>query len=246
MFIFGEMRSGTDMLLDAIARHPASEYFNESDDEAFVDYELLPLDGIERLIDRSRAQVVAFKPIADSHSARQILDRFAIAKALWIYRRYPDAVNSALKLFKQHNEYIRIILEEPETARWRARNLGEETLALLRRLYAQGLSEASARSLIWYMRNNLYFEQALDSEPRALLLKYEHLVANPNAVFRWVADFLDLPFHPAMGNRVFRSSVNKEPGHEIEPEIEDLCEGLQHQLDVRFEAFKARTDATAV
>lgn len=231
VFLFGEMRSGTNMLLECFEHAPAAETFNETDPEAFVDYELRDPSELHRLVDRSRASHVVFKPTADTSRARELLDGFSPARGIWIYRRYQDAVNSALALWTQHREYLRLILEEPERTRWRAVGLSRADLELMRHHYARGADDASSRALIWYVRNRVYLRDCLDVRADALLVNYEDLVTRPGRILPGVFGFVGMPYRVAYGRHVVGTSIGRAPPPSIDAEIASLCDALMLQLD---------------
>jgi hypothetical protein len=230
-FVFGEMRSGTNMLIRALNKSANTECYNENDDEAFIDYELKPNDVIEGLINKSYARVVGFKPIADSHRARDIVEHFPNAKAVWIYRRYQDAVVSALKLWKQHRKYLELVLFSPEKASWRAKNLTNENRELIRYFYEKGVSDASSRALIWYLRNNLYYQQNLDDHPNVFLVNYERIVSEPAVRVPQICKFVGCEYHERMSQGIFSSSVHKSFKERLDPEIAERCEKLFERLE---------------
>jgi len=218
------------MLMDCFDASPDTEIFNETDDDAFTDYELRDLLHIESLIVRAAGRCVVFKSIADSNRAGEILERLPEARAIWIYRYFGDVINSALAKWHQHNEYLRLVDEEPEAARWRARNIDEEQLALIRMYRKRGLSESSARALIWYLRNHFFFKQRLDVCDRVLLINYEALVTEPSRHLRRAFEFVGLPFRDRFFKHVSTRSIRKNSEPEIDPEVRQLCVDLLTRL----------------
>lgn len=231
VLILGEMRSGTNMLDECFDNCASTDVYHEYDDDAFIDYELRPLPEIRRLIARSNGTHAVFKPIADSNSADDLLEGLPGARAIWIYRRYQDAVNSALEKWKEHREYLRLILEEPQKAKWRARGLNGDDLALIRKHYTRELTDPSARALIWYIRGRCYFAQQLEQRSDVMLINYEDLVTHPREQLRAVFDFVALPFQDSYWKHMETSSIRKRPDPQIAPEIAALCDALTRQFD---------------
>jgi len=231
VLIFGEQRSGTNMLLDCFGKSPRTAIYNETDDDAFVEYELRELDVIRRLVNQSPASHVVLKPTADGNRADAIIDALPGAKAIWIFRQYRDAVASALALFRETSlEYLHNVVRRSPEARWRAINLIESDIAMIDGHLRRGISEASARALIWYVRNGFYFRLGLDRRRDVLLLNYEELVADPGAVVARAFEFVGLQFNAGYTDEVFASSVGRRVVPEIDAEIADLCEGLFARL----------------
>lgn len=230
VFIFGEMRSGTNMLMDILSRCADAECYNETDEEAFRDYRIRDSAQIKKLIARSYAKVVCFKPTADSQIALDILNTYEHSKAIWIYRRYQDAVNSALKIWTQHNEYLHKVLYESESAGWRSENISNKMASMIEHYYTIGMSERSARALIWYVRNSMFFLQRLDRDKRVMLANYERIVRDPAGEFAKITNFLGITQCNKAATKVFSTSVDKEPFGSIDPEISQHCENLFAKL----------------
>jgi len=230
VLIFGEMRSGTNMLLACFNAAPSAEVCNETDDEAFLDYELRDLSTVRRLVQRSRASHVVFKPTADGNRANEVLDGLPGARGVWIFRSYPDVVNSALNLFKQHREYLQRIVDRSPTARWRATNLTEADYSLIETHLSRDLSEASIRALIWYLRNSFYFRLHLDRRGDTLLVNYEDLVKKGSGTTKRIFDFVGLRFRDRYVRHVTSASVGRRQPPEIDESIQLLCDGLLKKL----------------
>ncbi|MFQ5462385.1 MAG: sulfotransferase [Phycisphaerae bacterium] len=239
-FVLGAQRSGTNMLMDVLGRCPYVEAFNETDPEAFDHYRLKPPASLVALVERSFARVALFKPICDSQKARVLLDVFPDGKVVWIYRDYRDVVNSALRQFQDHTKYLHYVLHEPDVAGWRLENVSDKSLDLVRQFHARGIDDASARALIWVLRNEQFFQNELDSDDRAMLVRYESLVQDPATEFEALFRFLDLPFDPSCVLRVSPHSINKHASPDIHPEIAALCADMTARLDRRRSAGPAR------
>ncbi|MCP5149819.1 MAG: sulfotransferase [Chromatiales bacterium] len=230
VFVFGAQRSGTNMLARLLERHPRVECLHEYDDEAFRDYVLKDDAHIERLIGRSRASSIVFKCISDSQRARAILNRFPTARSIWIHRSCDDVVNSSLENFREHREYLRLVLEEPGRAGWRRENLSDQDLASISRHHGRGIDDASARALIWFLRNSLLFRQDLLRDGRTLVLRYEDLVRSPRRECELITRFLGLASSGRMAAGVHPRSVGKKAVRDIDPEIRALCDELADRL----------------
>lgn len=223
------------MLLDCFDTCLEAETFNETDPEAFLKYELKDFECITDLIDRSRATHVVFKPTADGNRATEIMDAFPGSRSVWIFRRYQDAVNSALEKWHQHNEYLRVAVEDPARARWRARNLTASDLDLIRQHYARGLSEPSARALIWYLRNAPIVREELDRRSDLLLVNYETLVTSPDNELRRIFSFLGIRFRERYVKHISTTSIRKGAEPALDPQIEQLCRDLTAKLKAAVE-----------
>jgi hypothetical protein len=232
VLVFGEQRSGTNMLLRCFGRCPATAIYNETDDDAFVDYELRDLDVIRRLVEQSPASHVVFKPTADGNRVAEIVDQLPGARAIWIYRDYRDAVNSALVLFRETSvEYLTNVATRSPAARWRSINITDEDVALIQGHLQRGISEQTARALIWAIRNDFFFRSNMHRRHDVLLLNYEELVRDPATVVKHAYDFVGLDFHKKYTRDVFSTSVGRREFPHIDPEIDRLCAGVLQRLD---------------
>ncbi len=219
------------MLIRAFNRHSETECYYENDPEAFDNYVLRDEETIKRLIRRSRGTAVFFKPITDSQHARRMLQIYERLQVIWLYRWYEDAVNSALKNWKNHFRELQIMIEEPEIAGWRIEELDDEMWALLQRWYEERPSDASVRALLWYVRNMHFFRQRLEDEPRVHVVNYERLVESPAKEMKWLCHTLGLRYERQVAEGIHHRSVRKSSPPEIHPEIRELCDRMYRRLD---------------
>jgi hypothetical protein len=226
-FVVGCGRSGTSMLLHHLGRSRAVDPFNENDAAAFEKFRLRPLDEIEKLVQRSYAQVALFKPVLCTPHSCEYLNRFPDARLIFVYRRYGDVVNSSVKKFGPADRVAHI-------DSWVADDFSEfapiapppETRAVVRELWKPSLSPESAAALYWLFYNRLYFDLGLDQEPRAKLIGYESMVASPEAHIKDACDFLGLKFEPVMIDGIFATSVGRDNPPPMDEEIASACEAL--------------------
>jgi hypothetical protein len=232
VLVFGEQRSGTNMLLRCFGRCPTTAMYNETDDDAFVDYELRDLAEVRQLVARSSASHVVLKPTADGNRAAEIMDALPGSRAIWIYRDYRDAISSALVLFRETSlQYLENVANRSPEARWRAINITDDDRALIRGHLQRGLSEQSARALIWSIRNGFFFRQGLDRRADVLLLNYEQLVRDPATVVERAYRFVGLEFSEKFTRNVFATSIGRRPSPDVDPAVEQLCSEMLERLD---------------
>lgn len=243
-FIFGVQRSGTNMLIETFAACPYVEEFNENDEEAFENYRLRDFDTIRHLVQRSFANTVVFKPIADSQHALKCLNTFEGSRAVWAFRHYADVINSSLKNWREHREIFDYILNDRTKANWKAEKLSVETLELIRRFNAANLDNASSRGLFWCIRNEFFYSQGLDRDQRVRLVSYEQLVSNPHACLESVFDFLGAKYQRRYADKVHASSVKKNKAPDMLPEITDMCEAMWNRLSQSYTEQQSLTSMT--
>ncbi|MBA3562428.1 MAG: sulfotransferase [Gammaproteobacteria bacterium] len=230
IFILGAQRSGTTMLASCFENSPEFDVYGEMS-VAFKNSVLKSLDETRSLIAASKRPFIAFKPLTDSHRADALLATDAGSKAIWMYRRVEDRANSAVSKFGDTNlRFLRELMEKGPTDRWEARGITAETLSVLRKLdYAQ-MSAQSAAGVFWYLRNQLFFDQRLDTNPDVLLLKYEMLVRDPERVMRIVCDFLGCRFFEEMIKHIHAQSIGRNDSR-LSSEAEKLCGAVTVRLD---------------
>jgi hypothetical protein len=234
LFVVGCQRSGTNMVMWTLERAPDTWVYHEHRlSPAFRDYRLRPTPVIERLVARSPAPVVAFKPICDSHLTDRLLARHAGSRAIWIYRRYADVANSAVRNFGEHlRDILRWIVQgDTDWLGWRGERLAPDAVELVRARFREDLPLEEAGALFWYLRNRFFLDLGLDREPRVLLVRYEDLVAGGEEPFREIFEFAGCAWNPAFTADVFASSVGKDRFPALGDETRAACDALQAGLD---------------
>lgn len=218
------------MILDVLNKNPDTEVYFEYDSRLFSDYQHISDSKIVTEVERTPAPVPVIKSLLESHRQNELLDLFDCSKVIWIYRNVDDVVRSNLAKWPNfRNKIDEIANGEDKT--WRSQDIAESTLSVVRKHYHNDLSHESATALFWYMRNKLFFDQRLDQGNRAILVRYEDVVANPNKAFEMIHKKLDLEFNPKVTKGVHQKSVSGAPLPGIAPEIHDLCTCLTQKLD---------------
>lgn len=227
VFVLGIQRSGTTMLMFAFHLHPEIAVYDEShESKAFLDFQLRSMETTEKLIHTSPFPVACFKPLADSHRATQLLQRFPMARCIWALREYHDVANSFLRKFPHATRAIRLVCSGQEGGGWFQEGVSEETEQILRNLPWQNFSDYDFACLVWWARNRLFFEQKLDKENRVLLLPYEKLVTTPEESLQAVTNFIGIPFSPQMTRYIHARSISRYSPPEINRSVEKLCDEL--------------------
>ena len=230
VFVTGVQRSGTNMVMDVLERSWQTEVFHESDRRAFDDYVMRPPAVIGGLIDASPARWVVVKALHEAHDFAGLLDRFAPAKGIWMFRGYDDMINSNMANWPGGRNQIEDIVADRDRAGWRGKGMRDQTHATIRALYHPAMNDAAALGLFWYYRNQLFFDQQLAADRRVRLVRYEALVGAPARQVDAVARFLGLKPTAAMRRLIFAGSVAKQPPPEIEPAVRRLCDAMLARL----------------
>lgn len=231
-FIVGLQRSGTNMLTRGIDLAPEVEVHNENDRRYFQSYLLRSDDLVESAVQRSRAAVVLFKPLCDSHRTATLLDRFnGRGRAIWVYRDVAGRTRSALSKFGDHNlRVLRQIAAGEGAGLWQAGGLDDGDLALVKSFDWTTMPPESAAAVFWYLRNNLVFRQGLHERDDVLLLSYNDFLSRPEQVMRSVCDHLDLAYRSSFIEDVEPSRNQGCRPLDLDPRVADLCEQMWQRL----------------
>jgi hypothetical protein len=238
VFVLGCNRSGTNMVCAAIGNSDHGWAYREREfSPAFNGYYLRADWVIEWLIRRTPTPMVGFGSILDSQFARDLLARFDGARVLWTYRRYDDVANSCARMvwgYHLRNLMRWVSQGELEKLGARGRNVSEETVATVRRLFHDGLSDEECAALYWYFRNRLFFDLELDQDDRVLPVQYEEAALRPEESFRRVFEFLGFSYQPEVVKDVYSGSVGKHRPPTIDPAIREVCDVLHEKLDTAY------------
>jgi len=229
------------MMMRVLQIHPDTEVFHELvDSPAFRSYCLRDLETLDRLVARSRARLVCFKPLMDSHRAGELLAHFPESRVLWMLRHYTDVANSTLRRFADPNVNLRRILEGRSGGEGLRREITSQSLDILGEVHRPDLSEFDLACLRWWTRNRIVLEQRLDEHPRFRLQAYEDLVQAGRPAVEDVLAWAGLEATPRATRHVHARSVRKEPAPDLDPAVRELCDGLHRELVSR--TFERRAD----
>jgi len=256
-FILGCQRSGTTICQNVFSGSKEVAVFREGSKEAMTEgWRLRPYDEIQALIDRQKARVILFKPINDSQAALEILEQFDNSRVVWIYRHFHDTANSAvvrwgasqrdmvvwigenLAKYGSLEEAMPAILRKPSFAVY-AEKMSPETAALLADWTRTPISEHTGAAIMWYLRNQLFFEQSLDTDARSLLVRYEKFVQQPDEQLRQICRFLNIRHRKKRSRNVVSSSVGRYEIPDIPPDILEACSRLLERLNQAEQAGQA-------
>jgi hypothetical protein len=233
LFVVGVQRSGTNMLVRALAAAPEVEMHSENDRRAFRRYQLRPDPVIAGIVARSRHRFVAFKPLCDSHRVDQLLDTLDVGspgKAIWAYRSVDGRVRSAVKKFADVNRQVLARIAAGDGADlWQAQRLSPASLELIRSFHYDTMSPESAAALFWYVRNSLYFDLGLDRRDDIALSSYDWLTTEPEAAMRYLCDFLGLDYRDRLVSHI--NTGRPQAPLAIDGRVRELCDDLYDRLE---------------
>ncbi len=231
VFVVGAQRSGTRLPLHILDQAAAVSTFSEGVDPFFDRVLLRPLDRIEALVRRSSAPIIALKPICETHRVNELLDRFPRSRAVWIFRHYEDTVSSAsLKWASGGGAVRRIAHGDIAPDDWRMGGLTAEKLQLVRRLYRDDLSLHEANAVLWYLRNDLFFDLKANERRDVLLVQYQELIEHPGEQVERLFAFIGTPVPRGAAACIRGSARTKRSFPAMAPEITALCEGVYQRL----------------
>jgi hypothetical protein len=212
--------------------HPAVAVFDEAAESAvFDDYRIRDEVALRTSLRSQAFPVAVYKVISDSHLISDLLAAFPDARVLWMYRSPQENAASQLKKFAEPVRAIRLVHAGEPGGGWLAEGASDESLDILRRIDASGLSDQDWACLNWWLRNRSYLEQGLDHDDRVRLLRYETLAADPVEVLGRVTDWLDLPRDEGAVRFVHTRSVRKSELPPLQRDVARLCESLLEVLD---------------
>jgi len=229
IFLSGVPRSGTNITLEVLEHSYDTDVFREGNPRAFRQYEMREEPVIRRLVERSQWSCVVFKALLDGHKIRELMDAFAPAQTVWVFRHFDDVVNSILVHMPGFRNFLDEIVQDPQKGHWRGKGMTQQTHAILRQHYRPKLDDASATALFWFYRNQLFFDQGLDQDPRVGLVRYEALVNEPETITA-LALFCNVSTNPRMFRLLRASSIRKQAEPRIDPQIRALCDDMHGRL----------------
>ncbi|HEY9150050.1 MAG TPA: sulfotransferase [Gammaproteobacteria bacterium] len=239
-FVAGVQRSGTNMLMDVLERSFVTDVIHERDRRAFERFQMREPAVIRALVEGSRGGNFIIKSLCELQHLTCLMEEFAPARTVWIVRDYNDVVNSMRVSFGNQAKQVKRIAKDRDSDGWQGQGMSDTTHALVKERVHPEITDVSAAALIWYFRNQLFFDQGFDRDPRVLLVRYESLVTQPTLEFQRIFAFLELPYRPWHSRKVVAHSIRKARQPEIEPAVRELCEAMT----ARFEALRPLAGVT--
>jgi hypothetical protein len=239
VFVVGLQRSGTNMLVRGLERSPEFEVRNENDAEAFDRFHLRPDAVIRALVERSGHAYVLFKPLIDSHRTNELLDGLGTpspGRAIWAYRDVDGRVRSAVAKFGDSNLQALRQIAAGDTSIWQAGGLSAERLSLIRSFDLGAMTPESGAALMWFLRNQLFFDLGLDRRDDVMLASYGETVDDPEAAVRRVCAFLEFPYRPELSAHVDRRAAGARPALDLDARVRELCAELERRLSGAYRA----------
>ncbi len=242
--IWGCQRSGTSLLTRVFFRDFNVKVYRESSRLSSDDREspgrklrLNAFAKLQAVFAKDKAALIVLKPLVESQTATKFLDFFPNAKGLWLYRHYKDVAISSMQAFGMDvgiNDLRPIVAGDQNN--WRSEHVSAAVQETVRKYFSEKMNPYDAAALFWYARNRIFFELALDLNPRIMLWRYEDWVMSPSQVTEQMYRFIGLPYP---GDHVIcevhAESVSRGKQINLSPPIEELCQELLAKLDGCYE-----------
>ena len=232
--ILGCQRSGTSVMSRVFFRDLDATVFREKSALTGGDEGLryMPFEELNRHMSIQRAPFIVFKMLVESQRALSFLDSVDGSNVLWLFRNYRDTVSSNLTKFGAQNgiDDLRPMVQAAND-NWRSEACSDETRNIVREYFSESMNPCDAAALFWYARNQLFFEQNLIRNNRAMLVEYEQFVQNPADTMRRIYQLCGRPYPgDELIDEVKTGSVSKGEGIELSPEIDELCGAMLLRL----------------
>jgi hypothetical protein len=231
VFVAGVHRSGTNMMMEILDSSWETDVFNEWDTRAFDGYMLRDEAVIHELFKKSVSPVFVVKALHEANDLRRLMEAFAPAKAIWMFRSFDDMINSTLHRWPGARNKIEELVQDRTTADWRGWGMTDETYRIVREHYRPGMSDASVTGLFWFYRNQLLFDQRLDDDARVQLVCYEDLVSGHGDYTKRLTDWLGIDLTTTMRRVAQPTSVRKHSAPQLDADVRALCERMRVSLD---------------
>lgn len=241
IYVFGVQRSGTTMMLECFEQLSNVEVLGEVS-KATVNIKLKSNEEIKTIINESKFDFVAFKPLMESAKAAELLSLKEGSKALWLFRKVEDRASSAVELFGDHNlQVLTAFAEGKMLDSWQADGMTKENLDLVKSFDWGTMSPQNAAAVFWYIRNSLYFDMGFDKRDDIMPVAYEELVLHPEETLMRICKFVGCNYVKQMAEIIHGKSVGKG-GDNLDKRVAELCYPLYDRLATKQKAFFSNLD----
>jgi hypothetical protein len=230
VFIMGCGRSGTTMLINIFHRDHRAEALDENDPRIARDY-MLVFDRIPAAIIASKAPVLIMKPILNSFDALYLLKTYDNSKVIWVLRDYKDMIASSIKKFGTVvSDWMKDLILHGKGDNWLSRGVPIKTREMIYGMGTLELTPYDWMALVWWSVNRSVILDRLSDCDRFLLVQYEAIVRNPEAMLKSVYEFVGLQYHKKTTRYIHAASIGKGVAIGLHPYVESLCQDLANAL----------------
>jgi len=234
VFIIGNGRSGTTMLINLFERDFRVDGYNENDPRIADNY-LLDFDKLAIAIELSKLPVMVAKPILNTFDVMRLLNDYDNSRVVWMVRSYKDMASSAKKLFGDRlPRYMHDLVVDGSGDNFLSKGMPQNTLKRLRELDCSGFSNLDWIALVWWSVNVTAVDNNLHNDPRVLLVRYDLIVPAPEKYLQKISYFMGLEYLPRLGAYINARSVGKGSDVALSPVVEKICSELYEELKAKF------------
>ena len=178
---------------------------------------------------KERNKFTLLKTLYESQNARDLISSFNNSKAIWIFRNYPNVINSHIKSYTDRDgvSYIREMMKLKNPS-WKNENLPDDIVELLKEYSKKEFSSATGYALFWLARNSLYFK--VNDDPNVTIVNYEDMVSNPISELYRIFTFAGLPFKDKYAKIIHARSTAKPLNLQIDKKVNNLCNSMYRRL----------------
>lgn len=189
---------------------------------------------VKREIDKNKFSYIVAKPLVETQNILDMLEHFPNSKAIWMYRDYKDFVRSNIARFDGSGGIygMRAIVQRDPT-NWRSQRLSDYVHSIAAKYYSDEMSIYDASALFWFVRNQLFFELKLDTNPCIFICRYKDLVEQPQIMMQSLYEFVGIDNFDKKkaSSEISSQSVGRGKNIILSPEIENLCESLINRMN---------------
>lgn len=230
VFIMGCGRSGTTMMINIFQRDHRTESLEENSPKIAESF-MLVRERIPHAISASKASVLVMKPILNSFDALNLLKTHDNSKIIWMLRDYKDMIASSMKMFGSVvSDYMKDLVLYNKGDNWLSLGVPAETREILSAIDSSDFTSYDWMAMVWWSVNRTIILDRLYDRDRFLLVKYETLVRNPDAVLKAVYGFIGLEYHYKATKYVHTASIGKGAAIRLHPRVEEICDNLAEAL----------------
>lgn len=233
LFVFGASRSGKTLICESLEHDLRVKVFPETSELSGRDGQRLrfkEIPEIQKVFTRCSAPMIVVEAKVESQHAASLLQAFPGSKGIWVWRDFTDVVLADLRRFNSQRENLLPILNNDPT-NWRSEHISDATRKLVRAHYSLEMTRADAAALFWYVRNVQWFEQKLDTQFPASLIRYEEFCQEPREVLTRIYRLMgcDLPGHHGT-NAISTAFIGSREQLYIDSNIRAVCCALSNRL----------------
>ncbi|MEL6828559.1 MAG: hypothetical protein AAFO63_00335 [Pseudomonadota bacterium] len=237
LLIFGCQRSGTTHLERLLRADPRTVVFGEFSALSFDKGKTVwrPLPEVAASLTTAEGKLVVARSLLASHQAQAALSTMPGSRAVWMFREAKPVVASMMRKWGVQFERISRRVESDSSGAWELddfwQQLHDEAGKLSTSVQGTDDYTRDLYALFWLRRNDHFFAQGLDTDPRVLLFDYQTMVSQPRALITACLQATGLHASRFIFPLNTRSgSLRADTSQGFSPKIELLCDAQYARL----------------